>query len=120
VSRYFLIAFASLAMLLAGCGGLNLLGGRQPCWSEADHRSATLMRGRLDLVLGSNGGTLATPDGTGFQVTFPFMTVDHVGEIVVLTDEGKTIALSGETVTVFGGLGPNGDILVCSIEEQSD
>ena len=81
---------------------------------------ATLMRGRLDLELGSNGGTLATPEGTDFDVTFPFMTVDHVGDVVVLTDEGKTVALSGETVTVFGGLGSEGNILVCSIELESD
>ncbi len=120
MSRYPLIALASLAIVMTGCGGVNLLGGRQPCWSEADRRSATLMRGQLNLELGTNGGTLATPEGTDFDVKFPFMTVDHVGDVVVLTDEGKTIALSGETVTVFGGLGSNGDILVCSIEEQSD
>jgi hypothetical protein len=120
VSRYLLICVASLAILLTGCGSLNVLGGRQPCWSEADRRMATLMRGQLLLDLDTGTGTLSTPEGTEFPTRFPFMTVDHVGDIVVLTDEGRTIALSGETVTVFGGLGSDGVILVCSIEEQSD
>ena len=120
MSRVRLIAVATLAVVLSGCGGLHLFGGHQQCWSEADHRMATLMRGRLDLALGSGGGTLATPDGTDFEVEFPFMTVGTVGDTVVLTDEGKTVALNGETVTVFGGLGSDGTLLVCSLEEQSD
>jgi hypothetical protein len=81
---------------------------------------ATLMRGQLFLDIGSGTGTLATPDGTDFPARFPFMSVGKVGDTVVLTNEGRTIALNGETVTVFGGLGSDGAILVCSLEEQSD
>jgi hypothetical protein len=111
---------ALVATAVSGCGGINLYGGRQQCWSEADHRLATLMRGRLDLDLQTGGGTLASLDGTVFDVEFPFMAVGTVGETVVLTDDGRTIALDGETVTVFGGLGSDRDILVCSLEEQND
>ena len=118
--RHLLIGLASLSLLITGCGGVNLLGGRTPCWSEADKRLATVMYGRLDLDLQSGGGTLATPDGTDFKVTFPFMTVTSVGPTVVLTDEGKTVALTGETLTVFGGLGSDGILMVCSIDEEPD
>ena len=78
------------------------------------------MRGQLILDLASGTGTLMTPDGTAFPARFPFMTVDSVGNTVVLKDEGRTIALSGETETVFAGLGSDGNLLVCSIEEESD
>ena len=119
MTRHVLIAAAAFALLLSGCGGVNLLGGRQPCWSEADRRAATLMRGELQLELMSNSGTLATPEGTDFPVQFPFMTVSTVADSVVLTYEGRTVATSGETVTVFGGLGPDGILLVCSIENEA-
>ena len=120
MSRYLLIVTVLLSMLLTGCGGVNLLVGRQPCWPEADKRLAGVTRGQLFLDLASGTGTLSTPDGTDFPTRFPFMSVESVGPTVVLTDEGKTIALSGETLNVFGGLGLDGTILVCSIEEESD
>ena len=99
----------------------NLLGGREKCWAQSDSRAATLMEGRLDLVDGSDRGTLSTSDGTDFDVQFPFMTVRWNGETVPgleLVDDGRTVAFSGETVTVFGGYGSDGVLVVCAIEER--
>ena len=76
------------------------------------------MKGRLDLAPGSGHGTLATPEGTDFETQFPFMTVENVIDPPVLVDGGRTVAISGETVTVFGGLGSDGVIVVCAIEER--
>jgi hypothetical protein len=97
----------------------NLLGGREKCWSEGDPRNAALLEGRLDLAISSNSGTLITPDGTDFETEFPFMSVRESDDTVVLVHDGQIVAQSGETVTLFGGYGPDGVLLVCAIEERA-
>jgi hypothetical protein len=110
----------ALTVTIAGCSLAqpNLLGGREKCWGESDPRMATLMKGRLDLAPGSERGTLATPEGTDFEIQFPFMTVEPGTDMPVLVDRGRTVAINGETVTVFGGLGSDGVIVVCAVEER--
>jgi hypothetical protein len=104
------LAGVALTVTIAGCSLVqpNLLGGREKCWGESDPRMATLMKGRLDLAPGSGGGTLVTPEGTDFETQFPFMTVESGIDPPVLVDGGRTVSISGETVTVFGGLGSDG------------
>ena len=99
---------------------MDLLGGREKCWSDSDFHLAALFDGTLELSSASGGGVLHTSDGTDFDTEFPFMTVRTEGDNVVLLDDGAIVAASGDTVTVFGGMGEDGIFLICSIEERHD
>jgi hypothetical protein len=47
------------------------------------------------------------------------MSVRESDDTVVLVHDGQIVAQSGETVTLFGGYGPDGVLLVCAIEERA-
>ena len=115
-----LIATSLVGVSLTGCAlaGDNLLGGRQKCWSDSEPHSAALFDGRLELSTSSGGGILHTSDGTDFETEFPFMVVKSEGGSTVLVDHGTTVAASGDTVTLFGGVGARGVFVVCAIEER--
>ena len=104
---------------LAACAGLsssvNLLGGREKCWSDVEPHMATLMKGELEL--GAFPWHLATPEGETFEIDFAGVSLDSTSTKVVSAD-GRTLATEGELVTVFGGLDATGVILVCGIEER--
>jgi hypothetical protein len=115
------LAISGLAVgaILAGCSfaapSLNLLGGREKCWSEAEPRLATVMKGRLEL--GAYPWSLDTPEGEVFGIDFAGPRLDATGT-QLLDASGNKIADEGEMVTVFGGLGSDGVIMVCGIEER--
>jgi hypothetical protein len=115
------LALAALAVfsIASACSfaapSLNLLGGREKCWSEADPRLATLMLGTLKL--GAYPWSLDTPEGEVFAIDFAGPRMDATGT-KLLDASGAEIAREGESVTVFGGLGSDGGIMVCGIEER--
>jgi hypothetical protein len=105
-----------LAFVIAGCSGSpNLLGGRERCWPEGDTRLATLMKGRLEL--GAFPWQLDTPEGESFALEFAGPRLDPTATSLV-DATGRTVATEGEMVTLFGGLGSDGVIVVCAIEER--
>ena len=114
VSLSLVIAFVAGGCALTG----GTLGGRQECWSEAEPRIASLMRGRLELD--PVRSTLATPEGERLPLRFAGLTVrsDTTGTVVAVDGNGSTVAADGEDVTVFGGLDSDGSMLACAIEER--
>jgi len=95
------------------------LGGREKCWGNDDTRLASLMKGTLELAVVGRSN-LATPEGEDFAITFAtplYVTSDATGLMLAGTG-GTTEATDRELVTVFGGLGADGSILVCDIEER--
>jgi len=119
-SRLALAGLLLIGAFAAGCSVAepNLLGGRERCWNnEADPRLATLMKGTLELD--PAGSSLATPEGDAFPLEFPVLVVKTVaGGVAMVDGSGATVATDGELVTVFGGLGSDGAIAVCAVEER--
>jgi hypothetical protein len=115
VGRLLLVAI--LLGTIAGCaisGGT--LGGYEKCWPESPPRAASLWRGIL--VIDDVVSQLATPEGDviplspGALVTR--MGVDGVGELVA---GDQVIARAGDDVTLFGGAGADGALVVCAVDE---
>jgi len=106
-----------LALLVAGCaiaGGT--LGGREKCWPADPPRLASEWRGilRIDDL----GARLETADGEvipllGGALT-PRITEAGVGELV---SGDQVAATAGQDVTLFGGAGGDGYLVVCGVEE---
>jgi hypothetical protein len=104
------------ACVLAGCSltGGNTLGGRDKCWT--DQRAASIWRG----ILGIDGtsATLSTPEGDVIPLwpgTIGWrMGADGRGE---LTKGDEVIAHARDDVTLFGGAGSDGFLVVCGLEE---
>ncbi len=114
-----ILASLAVAGVLAGCavGRDALLGGRQSCWPESEERLATVMKGTLELD--PERSKLATPEGEDFLLEFPVLVVKTVaGDVAIVDGSGAALATDGDLVTVFGGLGSNGVITVCAIEER--
>ena len=113
-----LAVLPAVALLAAsGCsmaGGT--LGGRETCWPESDARMASLWRGVLQID--DSRSQLLTPDGE----TIPFISTVY-GTVVPETGAGEltrgdqVVARSGDDVTVFGGAGADGLLILCAIEE---
>ena len=101
----------------AGCSlASGTLGGREKCWPEGDPRMASIWRGilRIDAF----GGRLDTPEGD----VIPFMPGalgTRVGESGVgdLVRGSDVVARAGDDVTLFGGAGSDGALVVCAVEE---
>jgi hypothetical protein len=113
------LAVLAVAAIVSACSfaapEINLIGGRDKCWSKAEPRMATLMRGRLDL--GPYPWALDTPEGEVFDIDFSGPRLDDT-KTKLLDASGREIGREGELVTVFGGLGADGVIMVCGIEER--
>ena len=112
---------AGVMTLMSGCsiasGDDALLGGREKCWPESESRLATLMMGTLELEPARP--ELATPEGEVFPLDFAGVNLGtENGGFVLVDRERRTVAPDGELVTVWGGLGTTGSILVCGIEER--
>jgi hypothetical protein len=111
------VALALLMVALAGCsisGGT--LGGREKCWPAEPPRAASIWRGVL--AIDENGGQLWTPEGEVI-VLWPGalstrIGADGTGELVSGND---VVARAGQDLTLFGGMGADGALVVCGIEE---
>jgi hypothetical protein len=105
-------------LVLGGCGltGGNLLGGREKCWPETDARMASIWRGIL--VIDATGGRLDTPEGDVIAL-LPGALQTRVGEggVGQLVRGSDVVATAGQDVTLFGGAGADGALVVCGVEE---
>jgi hypothetical protein len=103
-------------MLVAGCalsGGT--VGGREKCWPESQQRAASIWRGilRIDAA----GGRLDTPEGDVIPL-LPGTMATRVGAggVGELVRGGDVVARAGDDVTLFGGAGADGALVVCGVE----
>jgi hypothetical protein len=116
--RYALAATVGFALLSAvGCSlGSGTLGGRERCWPEGDPRAASLWRGTLRID--ATSGRLETPEGEVIPLK-PGALATRVGNrgLGELVRGGEVVARSGDDVTLFGGAGSDGALLVCAVEE---
>ena len=105
-------------VVLEGCGlgGGNLLGGREKCWPESDARMASIWRGIL--VIDASGGRLDTPEGDVIPL-LPGALQTRVGDgdVGQLVRGSDVVATAGQDVTLFGGAGADGALVVCAVEE---
>ena len=111
-----LVAVVALAGSTAGCalfGGT--LGGREKCWS--DQRMASLWRGIL--AIDAAGARLNTPEGDVLPLLPGALSTriaaDGTGELVRGND---VVATAGDDVSLFGGAGSDGALVVCAVEEK--
>ena len=106
---------AACLLATAGCS-LNTLGGREKCWPESDARAPSLWRGvvRID----PSGAWLDTPEGEAIPLVAgtlqPRVGADGSGQLVRGED---VVASAGDDVTLFGGAGSDGALVVCAVEE---
>jgi hypothetical protein len=115
--RIRVLAGAFLVALVMGCslaGGT--LGGREKCWPASDKRVPSLFRGILRVD--ATGGRLATNEGEVIPLKAgalrPVMGADGTGQLVRGTE---VVAKAGSDVTLFGGAGSDGALVVCDVEE---
>lgn len=108
----------ALAVVLVATVGCSLaggtLGGREKCWS--DQRAASIWRGTLQID--ASGSRLLTPEGDVIPLLPGALTTrigaSGVGELVA----GEQVAArAGDDVTLFGGAGSDGALVVCGVEE---
>jgi hypothetical protein len=110
------VGFALLGSAGCSVGSGALLGGRERCWPEGDQRAATLWRGILRID--ASGGVLDTPEAEVIPL-LPGTLATRVGASGVgeLVRGNAVVARAGDDVTLFGGAGADGALLVCGIEE---
>ena len=107
---------AALAIALTGCaltGGT--LGGRDKCWSADDARTASLWRGTLQID--ASGGRLLAPEGDLVLLPGALTTRISEGGVGELVRGSDVVARAGDNVTLFGGIGGDGTMVVCGLEE---
>ena len=108
------IAIGLLLVVTIGCSiGGGTLGGREKCWPESDSRAASLWRGILRID--ASGGRLETPEGDVIPLISGALEtrVGTAGELFRGTD---VVAKTGDDVTLFGGAGADGALVVCAVE----
>jgi hypothetical protein len=115
-----LVLALAVALGAASCaitGGT--LGGREKCWPEDDKRIPSLMKGVL--TFGVEGPYLATPEGDELPLLLNRFDLADVPSGPALSDPGGggIVAAHGDTVTLFGGLGADGAMYVCGVEERA-
>jgi hypothetical protein len=101
----------------AGCSFTSgTLGGREKCWGDSDPRAASVWRGILRID--EFGGRLDTPEGEVIPLIPGALTTrigdGGVGELVA---GDRVVARAGDDVTLFGGAGADGALVVCAVEE---
>jgi hypothetical protein len=109
-----LLLAASIVVALGACS-FDTLGGREKCWSEQDPRVASLWRGTLQIDAFS--AQLLAPEGN--LVLLPGALTTRVnesgaGELMRGTD---VVARAGDNLTLWGGIGGDGTMVVCAVEE---
>jgi len=102
---------------VAGCsitGGT--LGGRDKCWPADPPRAASVWRGTLAIDAGN--ASLYTPEGEIIALAPGALAwrvgADGTGELVA---GDQVVATAGQDVTLFGGAGADGYLVVCGVEE---
>jgi hypothetical protein len=111
-----LATLLSAGCLLAGCslaGGT--LGGREKCWSQADARMASVWRGTLRID--GSGARLDTPEGDVIPLLPGALATRVDGGVGQLVRGSDVVATAGQDVTLFGGAGADGALVVCGVEE---
>jgi hypothetical protein len=109
-----------LGLTLLGSVGCSLasgtLGGREKCWPEDEPRAASIWRGTLRVD--AFGGRLETPEGDVIPL-IPGALGTRVGDAGVgeLVRGSDVVARAGEDLTLFGGAGSDGALVVCAVEE---
>lgn len=115
--RYLILALASVLVLVVGCSmGSGTLGGSEKCWPESQRRAASLWRGILRID--ARGGRLDTPEGDVIPLLPGALSIlpgARGGELVRGSD---VVARAGDDVTLFGGAGADGALVVCAVEEN--
>jgi hypothetical protein len=110
----------ALGLTLLGAVGCSLasgtLGGRDKCWPDDEPRAASLWRGTLRID--AFGGRLETPEGDVIPL-IPGVLATRVGDSGVgeLVRGSDVVARAGDDVTLFGGAGSDGALVVCAVEE---
>ena len=111
----FVLAVALLATVGCSLAG-GTLGGREKCWAETDKRAPSLWRGTLEID--ASGARLQTPEGDVIPLLPGALTArigaSGAGELV---KGAQVAAKAGDDVTLFGGGGSDGALVVCSVEE---
>jgi hypothetical protein len=110
----------ALSLILLGTVGCALaggtLGGREKCWPEDPPRGASIWRGILRID--SRGGRLDTSEGDVIPLIPGTLTTrvggGGAGELVRGND---VVARAGADLTLFGGMGSDGGLVVCGVEE---
>ena len=102
---------------VSGCSvSFGSLGGREKCWPEDEQRVASVWRGILRID--ASGGRLETPEGDVIPLIpgslVPVVGGGGTGELVRGSD---VVARAGDDVTLFGGAGGDGALVVCAVEE---
>jgi hypothetical protein len=107
-----------MLLLLAGCTmGSGTLGGHEKCWPESERRAASLWRGILRID--ARGGRLDTPEGEVIPLRAGALSIlPGAGGGGELLRGSEVIARAGDDVTLFGGAGADGVLVVCAVEEN--
>jgi hypothetical protein len=115
--RTLALALGLILLSTAGCAlSSGTLGGREKCWPESDQRAPSIWRGILRID--ESGGWLDTPEGDVIPLISgtlePRVGDGGLGELLRGAD---VMARAGADVTLFGGAGADGALVVCAIEE---
>jgi hypothetical protein len=115
VARLAIAMLLSISVAMTSCaltGGT--LGGREKCWPENDARTPSLWRGTLQID--AFGGRLTAPEGD--LALLPGTLATRLGENGVgeLVRGSEVVARTGDNVTLFGGIGGDGTMVVCAVE----
>jgi hypothetical protein len=107
---------AAFAIALTGCAlGGGTLGGRETCWAADDPRAASLWRGTLQID--GSGGRLEAPEGDLVLLPGTLSTQVNESGVGELVRGSDVVARAGDSVTLFGGIGGDGTMVVCGLEE---
>ena len=104
--------------LASGCALTSgTLGGREKCWPEGPPRAASIWRGILRID--PSGARLETPEGEVIPLAPGALqaSVDAAGA-GALASGSDIVARSGDDVTLFGGAGSDGYLVMCAVEER--
>ena len=109
------LACALLATVGCSLAG-GTLGGREKCWPESDKRAPSIWRGTLQID--ASGARLATPEGDVIPLLPGALTTRiGAGGTGELVKGDQLAAKAGDDVTLFGGAGSDGALVVCGVEE---
>jgi hypothetical protein len=107
-----LVALLLVCSVVAACSLMpNTLGGREKCWPESERRVPSLWRGTL--VIDGSGVRLQTPEGDVIPL-LPGALQAKSGQLVRDT---TVVAKDGDDITIFGGAGGDGALVMCAVEE---